>query len=168
MATSDREPRPGRPHADVTDQEIDALLTACRALVAIAVHSVSAVSEDVDLVQLRILVVIASRGWASLGEVAEATTITPSKASRTCDRLVANRLVTRDDDPNDRRSLKLTLTRAGQQVVRRVNEARRDAIAPMLAAMPASRRSALVRALDEFTANSTPEQRDLWAMGWAT
>lgn len=168
MATSDRGARPGSAQGDVTDQEVDALISACRALVAIAVRSVSAVSEEVDVIQLRILTVIASRGRASLGEVAEAATITLSKASRTCDRLVAGRLVTRDDDPNDRRSLKLTLTREGRQVVQRVNAARRDAIAPMLAAMPTARRSALVSALCEFTAGAAPEHRDLWAMGWTT
>lgn len=152
----------------VTCEEVDALLDACRSLVAISVRSLSAVSSQVDLVQLRILVVIASRGSASLGELADATGITLSKASRTCDRLVGKRLVSRDDDPSDRRTLKLTLTPSGRRIVARVTQARRNAIAPMLAAMPTQRRYELMSALRDFTAGAEPESRDLWALGWET
>lgn len=152
----------------VSDQEIDALLDACRSLVAISVRSLAAVADQVDIVELRILVVIASRGSVSLGAVAEATGITMSKASRTCDRLVARKLVARADDPADRRSLRLTLTPTGQRVVRRVTDARRAALAPLLAQMPADRRAVLVDVLREFASHSQPAHRDLWAMGWAT
>jgi DNA-binding MarR family transcriptional regulator len=153
---------------DVPETEVDALLEACRTLVAVSVRSLSVVADQVDLVELRILVVIASHGSVSLGAVAEATGITMSKASRTCDRLVARNLVARADDPSDRRSLRLTLTPAGQRVVRRVTDARRAALAPLVADMPAQRRAALVDLLREFTAGSEPANRDLWAMGWAT
>ena len=144
------------------------MLDACRALVAISVRSLAAVSAQVDIVQLRVLVVVASSGSVSLGEAADATGITLSKASRTCDRLVGKRLLARADDPADRRSLKLTLTPAGRRVVRRVTQARRDAITPTLDAMPAAQRAVLVSALREFTARAEPESRDLWAMGWET
>lgn len=157
-----------RTTGEVPPDEVDALLDACRALVAISVRSVSAVSDQVDVVQLRILVVIASKKSVSLGEVADATGINLSKASRTCDRLVGRRLVGRDDDPADRRSLRLTLTAAGRRIVRKVMQARRDAIMPMLAAMPAQRRTELVDVLREFTTGVKPESRDLWALGWET
>ncbi len=48
---------------DVEDDELlDAVLTASRSLVAISAQSIAAVSEQVDVVQLRVLVVVASQG----------------------------------------------------------------------------------------------------------
>lgn len=161
-------PRRTKAAPEVSQEEIDALLDACRALVAISVRSLSAVADQVDIVELRILVVIASNAPASLGTVAAAAGITTSKASRTCDRLVGRKLVARSDDPSDRRSLRLTLTSAGQRILKRVTDARRAAIVPLLAGMPANRRAVLAGALRELTAASEPAGRELWAMGWPT
>jgi DNA-binding MarR family transcriptional regulator len=120
-------------------------------------------------VQLRILVVIVSRGSASLSEVAAATDISVSKASRRCDRMVVDGLIARADDPRDRRNLHLTLTPVGRRIVARVTDARRKEVAPMLAAMDGVARGQLVAALREFTAaGGEPEAKDLWAMGWRT
>ncbi|MGH8861999.1 MAG: MarR family winged helix-turn-helix transcriptional regulator [Jatrophihabitantaceae bacterium] len=164
MVTGSRATQRGR----ASSEEVDAVLDACRSLVAISVRSLAAVSAQVDVVQLRVLVVVASRGSVSLGEAADATGITLSKASRTCDRLVGMRLLARADDPSDRRSLKLTLTPAGRRVVRRVTRARRDAITPMVDAMSLVQRDVLVSTLRVFTAQAEPESRELWAMGWET
>ncbi len=168
MATGSRAAQRRSSTQSASAGEVDALLEACRSLVAISVRSLAAVSAQVDIVQLRVLVVVASRGSVSLGEAADATGITLSKASRTCDRLVGMRLLARADDPSDRRTLKLTLTPAGRRIVGRVTQARRDAITPMLDAMSAEQRAVLVVALRQFTARAEPESRDLWAMGWET
>jgi DNA-binding MarR family transcriptional regulator len=151
----------------VTLAEVDAVLDACRALVAIAAWSVQTVADRVDLVQLRILVVLTVRDTASLKEVADASRLHLSRASRSCDRLVAKGLITRADDPADRRTLRLALTAAGEQVVRDVMDARRQAAAPVLAAMPATRRTELVRALRAFAAASEHMREDeLSALAW--
>ena len=102
MATGSRAAQRRISTQSASAAEVDALLEACRSLVAISVRSLAAVSAQVDIVQLRVLVVIASRGSVSLGEAADATGITLSKASRTCDRLVGMRLLARADDPSDR------------------------------------------------------------------
>jgi DNA-binding MarR family transcriptional regulator len=132
--------------------DVDAVLDACRSLVAISAWSVEAVADQVDLVQLRILVVLATRGVSSLKDLADATRLHLSRASRACERLVGKNLITRSDDPDDRRVLQLGLTPEGEAVVRTVQDARRDAVAPVLAAMSATRRSELVRALRAFAA----------------
>lgn len=144
------------------------MLDACRALVAISAWSVEAVADQVDLVQLRILVVLATRGASGLGDLADATRLHLSRASRACDRLVGKNLITRSDDPDDRRVLLLGLTTGGEAVVRTVQDARRDAIAPVLAAMSATRRAELVRALWAF-ASATGEvgHGDVSALAWA-
>lgn len=146
-------------------EDVDAVLEACRSLVAISAWSVEAVADQVDLVQLRILVVLATRGATSLKDVADTGHLHLSRASRACDRLVGKKLITRSDDPDDRRVLQLRLTRAGEVVVRTVMDARRDAVAPVLAAMSATRRAELVRSLRAFAAVSG-EVGDVSSLAW--
>ncbi len=152
-----------------TDQpdlaEIDAVLDACRSLVAISAWSVEAVADQVDLVQLRILVVLTTRGASSLRDLAGTARLHLTRASRACDRLVSKRLITRTDDPDDRRVLRLRLTPAGEAVVRKVVDARREAIAPVLAQMSATRRTELVRSLRAFAAATSPHG-DMSLLAW--
>lgn len=145
------------------------MLQACRSLVAIAVRSISAAADDVDLLQLRILVVIASLGSASLGDVAASAQIHLSRASRACDRLVTKDLIERVDDPENRRSLRLTLSPAGQRIVQRVMRARRTSITSALDQMRPRQRTQLTNGLRAFSeAVGEPAALDLWAVGWAT
>jgi DNA-binding MarR family transcriptional regulator len=112
---------------------------------------------------------MASRGSVSLGELATAANLHPSRASRLCDRMVAEGLIHRADDPANRRQLTLTLTLSGERVVRTVMKHRRNAIKPILARLTKQRRAELVSALKEFaTAGGEPPDLELWAMGWTT
>lgn len=138
-------------------------------LVAISAQSIAAVEDDVDLTQLRALVAVASRRSVSLGELADATRMHLSTASRLCDRLVNAGLMDRTDDPSNRRQLVLTLTDAGRRLVQSVMRRRRAVLAPMLGRMQPERRALLVELLHEFAAaDGEPTETDLWFMGWAT
>lgn len=163
------EPTRDRTRRRVRSDEVDAVLAACRLLVGISVESLAAVDAAVNVTQLRILVVIDSRGVTTLTELAAATGLHLSRASRTCERLVNSGLVHRTDDPADRRSLRLTLTGEGRRIVAAVAHARRAAIEPVLRRMPEQRRGQLVSLLEEFTAaGGEPLDIHLWALGWAT
>src|SRR2546421_8035949 len=109
----------------VTEHEADAVMAACRVLVAVSAQSIAAAEGVVDVSQFRVLVIVASRDALSLSELADAAHIHLSKASRLCDRMVTMGLLNRADDPTDRRQLMLTLTPAGRQVVRTVMNRRR-------------------------------------------
>lgn len=155
------------------DADADAVLAACRVLVAISAQSIAAVEHVADLMQVRALVVIDSRESVSLSELSDAMKIHLTRASRLCDRLVAEGLVNRVDDLTNRRQLSLTLTQAGQEVVREVMRRRREAIQPILdrmrERMTEQRRAELISLLDEFaSAGADVSDPDLWAMGWAT
>src|SRR3954468_20830448 len=103
---------------DVTDSELlDAFLVASRCLVAISAQSMAAVGDQVDVVQLRMLVVVASRSSCTLGELARAAGLHLSTASRTGDRLVAGGLLFRTPRAADRRTLEFTLTADGEELV---------------------------------------------------
>jgi DNA-binding MarR family transcriptional regulator len=151
------------------DDDVDAVLAACRVLVAVSAQSMAAVEDIVDLVQFRILVVVAGRGSLSLGQLADAAHLHISKASRMCDRMVSMGLLNRADDPANRRQLILTLTPAGRRVVQTVMGRRRAAITPILKRMSKQQRAVLVSALRDFAeAGGEPTDPELWALGWTT
>ena len=129
---------------------MEAVLTASRTLVAVATQSLGAVAEDTTLAQYRTLVVLASRGPQRLVDLAGALGVTASTAGRMCDRLVRKQLVRRHRTRADRRSVLITLTQAGEQVVDQATTRRKVAIANILANMPPGRRSAVAEAFRTF------------------
>jgi DNA-binding MarR family transcriptional regulator len=130
---------------------------------------VAAVDDVVTLPQLRVLVMVSSRGLLNLGAVAAGLGVHPSNATRAVDRMVGAGLLSRSDDPTDRRNLVLELTPAGQALVDKVMNERRSAIAKILDRMPASRRRALVPVLRSFAvaAGEVPAEA-AWSLGWTT
>jgi DNA-binding MarR family transcriptional regulator len=156
------EPRP-------TPAEIDAVLLATRVLVALSAQSVAKIEDRVTLPQLRVLVIIASRGPQNLSFVAQALGVHPSNSTRTCDKLVEAGLIHRSEDPTDRRNLVLQITESGRQLIHTMNEHRRAVIADILTKMRAEQRSSLVPELLAFAAaaGEIPDSQ-AWALGWTT
>jgi len=136
--------------ADRTDEVTDAVLDASRALVAVAARSLAGVADDVTLPQYRALVVLATEGARSLGELAAALGVHTSTATRMCDRLVRKRLVRRRQSSEDRRAVVLELTPTGRDLVAEVTARRRTEIARIVARVPRTARETLVSALSEF------------------
>ncbi|HJT03130.1 MAG TPA: MarR family transcriptional regulator [Pseudonocardiaceae bacterium] len=152
-----------------TPEEVEAVMLATRVLVAVTAQSVASVEDQVTLPQLRVLVMIASRGPQNLASVAQALGVHPSNATRRCDRLVDAGLIHRSDDPTDRRNLVLQLTPSGWELVEQMVERRRAALENVLAKMPATLRGDLVPALLAFAeaAGEIPPS-EAWALGWPT
>jgi DNA-binding MarR family transcriptional regulator len=155
--------------AKPSPEDIDAIMLAAQVLIAVTAQSVVSVEEQVTLPQLRILVMIASRGPQNLTAVAQGLGVHASNATRTCDKLVDAGLIHRSDDPADRRNLVLQLTPSGRQLIRTMTERRRAAIANVLARMPSPLRTELIPALRAFVeaAEEIPHHR-AWALGWTT
>lgn len=148
---------------------VEAVMAATRVLVAVSAQSVAAVDDVVTLPQLRVLVMVASRGGLNLGAVAAGLGVHPSNATRAVERLVVAGLLHRRDDPNDRRNLVLELSADGRALVERVMDDRRAAIAEILQEMPPARRRALVPVLRAFAAaaGEVPDGA-VWSLGWTT
>ncbi|MDN5748925.1 MAG: MarR family transcriptional regulator [Pseudonocardia sp.] len=149
--------------------DVDAVMAATRVLVAVSAQSVAAVDDVVTLPQLRVLVMVASRGGLNLGAVAAGLGVHPSNATRAVERLVVAGLLHRRDDPADRRNLVLELSPDGRALVDRVTNDRRAAIAEILREMPAARRRSLVPVLRSFAAaaGEVPDGA-VWSLGWTT
>lgn len=166
MANSDQEAGTSAETTETAEQ-VDAIMLALQALVGVAAQSVTEVEDRVTLPQLRVLVLISSRGTMNLNALAEAMDIHPSNASRSCDRLVAAGLLRRTESPLDRRNLVLHLTEDARQLIDVLLERRREAIVGVLARIPESRRRAVVKAMRTFgQAAGESTAGSAWKLGW--
>lgn len=151
------------------NDDVEAVMAAARVLVAVSAESVASVEDIVTLPQLRVLVLVASRTAPNLGAVAAGLGVHPSNATRAVDRLVSAGLLDRRDDPTDRRNLILELTPAGRDLVDKVMDRRRTAIAAILDRMPPGRRRSLVPVMRAFAeAGGEASDDAVWSLGWTT
>lgn len=134
----------------VQAEAIDAVLTASRALIAVATRSLGATAEETTLAQYRSLVVLASRGPQRLVDLAGALGVAPSTAGRMCDRLIRKGLIRRSRTRTDRRAVLVSITGAGRTVVDQATARRRELIAGILAGLPAEQQRDVAAALRAF------------------
>ena len=148
------------------DELVDAVLGSSRALVAVAARSLANVAEDVTLAQYRFLIELASHGPQRLADLAAALGVDRSTATRMCDRLVRKQLVARRRTREDRRTVRVSLTGTGAELVAEVSRRRRAEIATIVKRMPAADRDSVVLALRAFAdaEGEVPEQD--WSLGW--
>ncbi|HJQ01116.1 MAG TPA: MarR family transcriptional regulator [Jatrophihabitans sp.] len=133
-------------------EQVDAILLASRALVALSAESLASIEDVVTLTQLRLLMNLSSRGGMSITELSEAARITPSAASRACDKLVGYELVTRRQSRLNRRTVTVELTPRGHRLVESIARRRRAAAEEILHRIPLRERALLVPLLRRFAA----------------
>ncbi|MHB8440400.1 MAG: MarR family winged helix-turn-helix transcriptional regulator, partial [Acidimicrobiales bacterium] len=95
----------------VSDDELaESIVQASRSLVGIALRSLETGTLDITLAQYRTLVVLIDAGPSRLADLAATLGVSPSTATRMCDRLVRKGLVSRTRDELDRREVNLAVT----------------------------------------------------------
>jgi DNA-binding MarR family transcriptional regulator len=164
LTSHDELPSPA-PAAD--DELVDTVLAASRALVAVAARSLAAAGDEVTLPQYRALVVLAARGPQGTAELAAALAVNPSTATRMCDRLVRKGLVRRHRLAGDRRSVRITLTAHGRDLVAEVTRRRRAELARLLEALPPGQHEPVIAAFRAFSAAAGELPQPGAALGWA-
>lgn len=142
--------RPARSRPAVTDELVTAVLTASRVLVAVAARSLAEHNESVTITQFRTLVVLGNQPDLTLNQLADHLGVNASTAMRMINRLLKAGLVSRRENPNDRREILLALSEAGRDIVDTVTNRRRAEINRIVTAMPAAHRTELVAALHAF------------------
>ncbi|MGQ0559817.1 MAG: MarR family winged helix-turn-helix transcriptional regulator [Sphingosinicella sp.] len=95
--------------------------------------------------RLSALSVIAFGGPTSLAALAEAEQVRPPTMSRIVEALVAAGLVTREIDPDDRRSIRLEATAKGRRLMEAGRERRVKALSARIALLVPSEQRALAR-----------------------
>ena len=141
---------------------VDAVLTASRTLVGVATRSLGAAAEHTTIAQYRALVVLASRGTQRMVDLADALDVAPSTAGRMSERLVRKKLVRRHRARADRRSVLVSLTAAGRQVVDQATARRRVIVAEILAKVPAGDQEAIAAAFQLFAEAAGEVPDSLW------
>lgn len=150
-----------------TDELVTALLTASRALVGVSAASLAAVEETMTLTQFRTLVLLSQHGDTTIVRMAQRLGVNPSSAQRQVDKLVRIGLVTRAENPADRRELLVALAPAGRTVVNTVTARRRQALSRIVRKMDPTDAEHLTEALLAFAAASgEPVVEDAVRLGW--
>lgn len=154
------------PSAEPSAPVVDAVVGASRALVAIAARSLGVAGEEVTLPQYRALVVLASRGPQRVVDLAGSLDVTASTATRMCDRLARKGLIRRQRLTNNRRTVRITISAAGRELIVAVTQRRRREVQAIVERMSAVDREQLVTTLRTFAdaAGEVPEQD--WSLGW--
>jgi DNA-binding MarR family transcriptional regulator len=133
------------------DELVSALLTASRALVGVSAASLAEAEDTVTLTQFRSLVVLDGSPDLTVQALAERVGVTPSTAARTVDRLLAGGLVTREENPANRREVRVNLTAKGAALVSQVTARRRAELTKIVRRMSAEQHTELVAALTAFS-----------------
>lgn len=119
----------------VVDEIAHEVVTASRALLAIAIRSVNSAPVDITPTQHRALVLLAGRGDQPVGALAAELGVNASNASRLCDRLQRLGLVSRRRSDDDARSVRIAITDAGRAVLRAVHAHRLSEVRAVLETM---------------------------------
>lgn len=106
------------------------------------------VGDELDLTEVAGQALLAVAGGArTVSAVADACGRHVSTSSRTVDALVQRDLLSREEDPEDRRAVRLALTPAGAAAAERVEEHHREALEASLAELTAADVDELARLL---------------------
>lgn len=141
---------------------VEAVLTASRAMIAVATRSLGAAAEETTIAQYRTLVVLASRGPQRMVDLAGALGVAPSTAGRMCDRLVRKGLIRRQRARTDRRAVLVSITPAGRIVVDGATERRRALIGGILGRLPRHTQHSIAEALRVFAEASGEVPESQW------
>jgi DNA-binding MarR family transcriptional regulator len=101
-----------------------------------------------------------------VGVLAEALGVHQSTATRLCDRLVTKGLIDRATSAESRREVLVSLTPAGQSLIREVTARRRDEIAKIMTRLTPEQRTRLADAFRVFARAAEELPDDAWKLGW--
>jgi DNA-binding MarR family transcriptional regulator len=134
----------------VTAEECAAQLAAFAPTMIRATRCLLHNLPDVDLSppQVRALSFLEWKPGASLSALADYMGLTPSAVSRLADGLVRRGLVNRQESVTDRRFANLTLTPAGEHLLKAANLALRARLLPMVSRLSPAQQKLLLEAIE--------------------
>ncbi len=104
---------------------------------------------ELSMAQLVALLFLHRRGATSLGDIGKHLNLTLGATSHLVDRLVAGGLVTRVENPLDRRHKQITLTQTGITIVMDAKQARVEEMARRLVELPPELLNQLVNTMTD-------------------
>ncbi len=122
---------------------------------------------DLTMPQLKILFLLYTRGAQSMGQLAKPLSVKLSTVTGIVDRLIERQLVTREEDPHDRRMVVTRLTDKGHQIVDTLYQAGRIHMANILDRLTLDELRIVAQALDiiQTAALADPQARNSMTQG---
>lgn len=114
-------------------------------------------STGLSMPQFSILMQLHHRGDCGIGDIGESFDITNAAASQLVDKLVQSGLIQREEDPNDRRAKRLSLTDKGRKLIRQGMEERHRWVDQLAAELTAQERDTVIEALRILTERAKQE-----------
>jgi MarR family transcriptional regulator, organic hydroperoxide resistance regulator len=115
---------------------------------------------NLSIAQLKSLLFIASKGKTNFKKIAEALGVTPPNITGIIDRLVEQDLVSRNENPEDRRVMLLELTEKGQELLFNLRERRVAYMRQVLVRMNAEELNSLSIGLSALIKAASGEKLD--------
>ncbi len=111
------------------------------------VNAIASLDEaDLTLLQLGVLLVLDDGEPRTLKELAELVGRSPSATSRLVDQLVRRKLLSRQEDPEDRRARRVSRSARGARLVADLMERRTEAQLGLMEALSSEERALVMRA----------------------
>ena len=118
---------------------------------------------DLTMAQLKAVMLLCRTGRAKGRELADGLGIAPSAATPLVDRLVEQKLATREDDPTDRRIVWILPTKKAQAIYDQLMDTSRDVLDDVINEVPARQRKTVrdsVQLLADAAARVLARDRD--------
>ncbi len=118
--------------------------------------------QDLTQVQLSCIRFVHQHPESSVGMIADGLRVSAAAAAKLIDRLVKKNLLTREEDPHDRRVLKIRLTPEGLKLLENVCSLEAEFFTSILKRMPSESLTGLEHGMADFlkAALENPEQVD--------
>lgn len=117
-------------------------------------------SRGLTMAQLRLMYTLITDGEQAIGELAEKLSVRSPTVTGLTNRLIKQKLIERLSDPNDRRIVRIGLTKDGRRVLGEIEAASRAYLDRIFETMGEERVEELIRVLDGFTQAATAVQRE--------
>ncbi len=110
-------------------------------------RTMGCVVSEANLLQLHALSLLKEHGHLSMSEFAKAMNISPSTATEFADRLIRSGFITRITEPQNRRTVLISLTALGKRIIGKGIRRKKLLLTTLFSELPASDRAHLKRIL---------------------
>lgn len=113
-----------------------------------AVEGRKTAPPDITIAQIRALRILGENDGRTMSDLSDAAAITMPTATATVDKLVGAGLVSRENDPSDRRVVRVKLTNKAKRFLEEHNRRRCEYVGRALRRLPPADRAELVKAFE--------------------
>jgi len=106
------------------------------------------VHSHLTMLQCQALECVKKKAGMHMGDIASHFATTMPTATALVNKLITAKLVSRENDTKDRRIIKITLTKAGEKLLREVNKQRANKMKKLLSYLPQRDKTELLRILE--------------------